>query len=327
MNPNWKDFLTSNNAAFSDSQLNFPNTDNTARQLFALVQFGILKVSGQDAKQLLQGQLTCNLNDITQEKASLAAFCNAKGRAIATLLLVPSKDSYLVIVPKQLQDKVAKKLRMYILRSDVQLEDASDKLCLIGLNFTDKIDDLKLPERLFEASQNDEIFIKLPGDSERYLFIADLDKAKERCSHWLGELAFNFNSSYIWDYLDIISGLPWLTTETSEEYVPQMINLDKLDAISFNKGCYTGQEIIARTHYLGKNKRSLFLGTSRISEPPVANTEVLDNSNGQNVGKILCAQFFAEQCKMLVVLKETEIQSQDLVLNNPSQDKITLTKL
>lgn len=327
MNPSWKDFLISNNATFSDSQLSFPRTDNTTRQLFALVQFGILKLSGQDAKQLLQGQLTCNLNDITPDKCSLAAFCNAKGRAIATLLLIKSNDSYLLIVPKQLLDKVAKKLRMYILRSDVQLEDTSDNLCLLGLNFTDKIKELKLPKQAFEVTQNDEIFLRLPGDLARYFFIADANKAKEISSYWLNELGFNFNSTNMWDYLDIISGLPWLTTETSEEYVPQMINLDKLEAISFTKGCYTGQEIIARTHYLGKNKRSLYLGTSQITEPPVANTEVLDISNGQNIGKILCAQFFAEQCKMLVVLKETEIQSQDLVLNNPAQDEITLTKL
>ena len=108
-----------------------------------------------------------------------------------------------------------------------------------------------------------------------------------------------------------------------------MLNLDKLGGISFNKGCYTGQEIVARTHYLGKAKREMFLAECDVLAPPEPNSTIIDDSTGteQSVGKVLYAQKRQNTCKMLVVLQISDTNAYNLRLKNHNQDKITLLTL
>ncbi|MDD1641600.1 MAG: tRNA-modifying protein YgfZ, partial [Methylococcaceae bacterium] len=136
-----------------------------------------------------------------------------------------------------------------------------------------------------------------------------------------------------WRYLDILAGMPWLTTETSEEFIPQMLNLDILGGISFNKGCYTGQEIVARTHYLGKTKRTMFLAECDTPSTPLPNSIIIDDGTGTEhaIGKVLLAQrSHAEHenekssCKLLIVLQVSDSDTYSLKLKDDNHNKITL---
>jgi folate-binding protein YgfZ len=330
MNQNWKNFLLSQNAIFeSDTHITFPAiSDNNGKSVYPVAHLAVLTVSGKDAAKLLQGQITCNVNDINETKSSLGAICNPKGRAVTTFLLIKTGAAFLMVLPQELLEPVRKRLQMYILRSDVTLTDSSDDLCIIGL-----YDPAMQAEPLLGTSgttQQDTITITL---SNRYLVIAEADKAIALWTERVNHQGFQPEDSDQWRYLDIISGIPWLTTETSEEFIPQMLNLDMLGGISFNKGCYTGQEIIARTHYLGKAKRAMFLAECNTPVAPEPNSTVIDADTGQPIGKVLQAQYSramnkneSSLCKMLLVLQLTDADTYNLKLIDNNQ-KITLLTL
>ncbi|MGR8942264.1 MAG: CAF17-like 4Fe-4S cluster assembly/insertion protein YgfZ, partial [Gammaproteobacteria bacterium] len=128
-----------------------------------------------------------------------------------------------------------------------------------------------------------------------------------------------------WRLLDILDGIPWLTQSTSEEYIPQMLNLDKLGGISFTKGCYTGQEIVARTHYLGKAKRALFLAECGLDAAPEPNAPIQDkNSPEHNAGQVLTAISRDGLCRLLAVLHESESGEYDLMLKDHPEVSLRL---
>jgi len=324
MNLNWKNFLISKNAVFAnDTHVVFPSSEHEDSQfIYPVTYLGILTVSGIDAAKFLQGQITCNINDITGAKSSLGALCNPKGRVITTFLLVKNGDDFLMILPIGLLESVKKRLQMYVLRSKVTLTDSSDELCLIGLS-DEAMQSGEVPEQRFATDKRDNIVVDFQG---RSLVIAEADNAQALWDEQVN-LGFQAEDSAQWRYLDLLSGIPWLTAETSEEFIPQMLNLDKLGGISFNKGCYTGQEIVARTHYLGKTKREMFLAECDVLTPPEPNTAIIDDNAGaeQSVGKVLYAHRGQDTCKMLVVLQSDDIAAYNLKLKNQNQDKITLS--
>ncbi len=311
MNSNWKNFLLSHNGTFvSDTAIHFA-TPESEQQIYPVAHLAVLTVSGKDANKFLQGQVTCNVHDITATQSSLGAICNPKGRVITTFLLVKANDGFLLVMPKELLSGVQTRLQKYVLRSAVKLNDCSDSLCLLGATPTSKQDFLTAYE------QDTVIHIHF---NNRCLLIADVDKAM---ALWTGYIAqgFQAGNSENWIGLDILAGIPWLNTATSEQFIPQMLNLDKLGGISLTKGCYTGQEIVARTHYLGKAKRALFVAQCQAASPE-ANASIID-SNGHIVGNVV----LAEADKMLIVLQNTDTDTAQLRLKDYNQALITLLTL
>jgi len=297
MNPNWITFLLSAQADFlTPTDIRFPlaHTENQPH-ICPLVYLGVLTLSGKDAANLLQGQLTCNINDLSETKSSLGALCNPKGRAIATFLLIKQADVYHLIVPVELLDTVKKRLSLFILRSDVTITNTSNDYCLLGLSPS------ILP--LAEWLDTTPVPVTSVNFGDRSLILATPDAAS---LFWSAKIQQGFqpeNTSQ-WRLRDIVSGIPWLTGATSEAFVPLMLNLDKLGGISFNKGCYTGQEVIARTHYLGKSKRGMFLAESS-APAPQPNANIL-NGRDEPMGQVLAAQADGNGCKMLVVIQLAE---------------------
>jgi tRNA-modifying protein YgfZ len=305
MNENWKIFLLNEQISVDDGNrtvgLGIENVGD--KSIFPLTHLAILKVSGNDAAKLLQGQVTCNVNELSETKSSLAAMCNPKGRAIATFLLVKKVDAFLLVLPVELLETVQKKLQMYVLRSDVKITDASDEFCLIGL-----AEPSQSRQGFFTGILQDCIAVDFPASTSRKLLITDVDNAMRFWSEKVESQGFRKASPDEWRCLDILSGIPWLTNASSEEFIPQMLNLDKLGGISFNKGCYTGQEIVARTHYLGKTKREMFLADCQCSTPPEPMSSIINKDSEEHdvVGKVLLAQQGQGSCKMLVILQFTE---------------------
>ncbi|MEQ1557651.1 MAG: folate-binding protein [Methyloglobulus sp.] len=323
MNLNWEAFLLNQQANIeSGNHVVFPRIENSCNESISPVtHLNVLTVSGNDAAKLLQGQITCNVNDISEIKSSLAAICNPKGRAIATFLLVKKADTFLLILPIELLETVRKRLQMFVLRSDVKITDSSDELCLLGLCESGQ------PAKPFVNDTFQGITgISLPGLIKRSLLITDVDTAIGFYSEYINDKGFRLASSDDWRYLDIVSGIPWLTLATSEEFIPQMLNLDKLGGISFNKGCYTGQEIVARTHYLGKSKREMLLAECTTTTPPEPNATIInrDSNDQKGVGKVLLAHQNQGTCTMLVVLQETDLAYSQLALKD---DTLTSLKL
>ncbi|MEQ1531564.1 MAG: folate-binding protein [Methylococcales bacterium] len=316
--------MLSENARFdSDIGIEFSDQPVTeTKNIFPVPQLAVLTVHGKDAAIFLQGQITCNIHDISESQSSIAAMCNAKGRVISTFILVKSGDAFLLLLPTELLEIVRKRLQMYVLRSDVVLLDSSDALCVIGVSDAGS----RQHEQAFAASQQNAVVINLTAQSDRFLMISPPQQAVSIWTDYVNTRGFVPTSSARWRYLDILSGLPWLTQLTSEEFIPQMLNLDKLGGISFNKGCYTGQEVVARTHFLGQVKRDMHLAEAATEWAPEPNTNVINELDGELkvVGKVLGAQVQDGLCKMLIVLQADDSHSNTLKLDNRNRDSITL---
>lgn len=324
MNPLWNTFLLSQQATITLTDTDFPPaTDSPQARLFAPVHLAVLTVGGNDAATLLQGQITCNIKDISENQSSIGALCTAKGRVISTFIVIKSGAVFHLLLPKTLLPTLHKRLQMYVLRSAVTLTDNTDRLCLIGLH--SQIADTS---PLFATEQQDGLIrIKLSRTEQRYVVIADAEPSIAYWDQQRQQHAIPTSSSQ-WHYQDILSGLPWLSPETSEEFIPQMLNLDELGGISYNKGCYTGQEIVARTHYLGKAKRALYLAQCPNTVLPAANSAIVTPTGETNtvVGKVLQAALAPDQqhCLLLVVLSATEQESPQLSLDDLPPSPITL---
>ena len=187
---------------------------------------GVIKVSGIDCKQYLQGQLTNDINQLDTNKYQFSAHLNNKGRILATFIITKvADDIYYLITSYEIIEKIIPRIKMFVLRSKVVIELLSDNI------------DLLSQEPLFGLS------IKL--DNDLYLNINDVVDDNE--------------ISYIsWKKWLINFGVPQIYLNTQESFTPQQVNYDLIGGVNFKKGCYTGQEIVARMHYLGKVKRRMY---------------------------------------------------------------------
>lgn len=329
MNQAWKSFLIEQQTRINTKIVHIEKTDDLdkqAGQVCPVIELAVLKVNGKDAARFLQGQVTCNINELTEKTCSFGAFCNVKGRVIANFLVIKSNDGFLLILPTELLDSIIEKLRKYILRADVQLIDSRDEYCLVGINKSSSKFFTPVPEHELHTLAEPFRLIKLPSSKSRYIAVESAEKAIELWFLLTQEYDYHASIPEQWRIFDIEDKIPWVDKETSEEFIPQMLNLDQLGGISFNKGCYTGQEIVARTHYLGKTKRMLFLAESDASEVPPPKTAILDDS-GQTIGKILRAQKERNTIKLLAVLPNCELDSENLMLDTTTKDKIKLITL
>ncbi len=237
---------------------------------------GLIAVQGPDADPFLQGQLTCDVREVTPDRSRIGAYCTPKGRALACLRLLRREDALCLELPRALVEPTLTRLRRYVLRAKVRLEDASDRWARIGVagpNAQVLLTKLlgAVPETAdglvqAPADSRDITVIRLPGSTPRFELHGPLMAMQ---ALWIRlEAEVTFTGPEPWRLLEILAGTPAVYPETVEAFVPQMLNLQLLDGISFQKGCYTGQEIVARTHYLGKLKRRMVLARVDSPTPP-----------------------------------------------------------
>ena len=200
--------------------------------------YSIIKVSGSDAPVFLQGQLTGDCNSIEPEHSLLMAWCAPNGRVQNLMHVIRSGDLFFLLIPKEQMLGMVKKLKMFVLRSDVEVADLStDYELFLTLN----------------SNQSDTSFATIGRQDSRCWWIVPNGKATEV---WTGIAAQQVNEDVI-EFHSIVNGIPYLTEELTDTFLPQEIGLEKLKGLSFSKGCYPGQEIIARVKYRGKVKREL----------------------------------------------------------------------
>jgi tRNA-modifying protein YgfZ len=202
------------------------------RSAVDLSAFGVLRIRGSDAVRFLQGQLSNDLERLPAEGSLLAGYHNPQGRTIAILRLVQSAEGdILALLPRELVPAVAARLTRYVLRAKVQLADDSASWRVQGI---------------VGSAPYGPLGLKVSDTPERWISLARAGT---------GEATASVPED--WTRLDIAAGIPQVYAATSELFVAQMLNLDLLDGIAFSKGCYTGQEVIARAHYRGRVKRRM----------------------------------------------------------------------
>ena len=201
-----------------------------------LNRYGLLAVTGAEARDFLHAQLTNDIANLPADRAALAGWCTAKGRLLASFLVIPAKDGYLLQLARDLAPAVTKRLSLFVFRSKVRIADESDAWAQHGI---------------WDAALNvpgvrwDGDVVTVRVDDGRFLRMGKgLAFAPTR-----GEEA--------WTLEEIRAGRPLISAATQDQFVPQMVNFETLGAISFQKGCYPGQEIVARAQYRGQVKRRM----------------------------------------------------------------------
>jgi tRNA-modifying protein YgfZ len=208
-----------------------------------LSHLGALRFSGADALSFLQGQVSNDTQRLAENTPLLAAYSTAQGRVLALIYLLPHSSGVIAILPREILGATLDRMRKFVLRAKVKIEDASDSLVVAGRSGA-----------IAGYAEHDGVGVAPVGhDANRCWVIGSPEKIPAPV-----DAAAARRIEDDWRLADIRAGLPQIYAATSEAFVAQMLNLDLLDGISFTKGCYTGQEIIARTQHLGRIKRRLF---------------------------------------------------------------------
>jgi tRNA-modifying protein YgfZ len=298
MQSSWLSFLNQAGAVFEHGRVvGFGDTGaglqvtQTGSALFDLSHRGLIRVGGADARKFLQGQFTCDVGEVDESHARLGAWCLPNGRVI-TLLRVFERDGALhLALPGELVEQVLTRLRLYVMRADVSLEDASGELIRVGVSgpaaavqLSRIVESLPAVDGTVAVSQGLTV-IRLGGGQPRFEIVGPCDTVSRLWLELSGDLTPAGASA--WELLEIGAGEPYVGLATTELYLPQMLNLQALGGVSFTKGCYAGQEIVARTQHLGKLKRRLYRGSLDAPILPAVNDKLYRHDTGQSVGEII----------------------------------------
>jgi folate-binding protein YgfZ len=225
----------------------------------SLPYLGVLRFAGPDAQSFLQGQVSNDTRRLAAGAPLLAAYSSPQGRVEALLHLLPHSSGVLAILPREILLPTLERLRKFVLRAKVKIEDVSQQFGVVGQHGADVLQSagLAVPEAAIGYDEQHGIGVgRVSRDGNRYWVVGGAATLAER--GLAGDAARAEHVEHAWRLADIRAGMPQVYAATREMFVAQMLNLDLIDGISFTKGCFTGQEIIARTQHLGRIKRRLF---------------------------------------------------------------------
>lgn len=291
-------------------------SDISARPLcVALTQTRVLRFTGADATAFLHGQLTSDVAGLTPERHQYSGYCTPKGRLLASLLIWRDADALFLELPASLAEAIRKRLTMYVLRSKVQIADVTDELVRFGVAHASASEvtatGLPAPEAGQTARQDDVVVLGLPGPRWEVIAPAAQRDALTARLNPVGDEA-------AWELATLTAGIPVIVPATQEAFVPQMVNFDAIGAVSFNKGCYPGQEIVARMHYLGRLKQRMFL--ARCSGAPAAPGEKLYgvDMGDQACGTVVNAIATGDSVTLLAVVQTSSREAGPVRLGTPA---------
>lgn len=284
-----------------------------------LTAFGLIKISGLNAKKFLQGQLTCNLEEINPTQSRLGAHCDAKGRIQLTARVFNYKDDYYLRLPRDVIAHALICLNKYAVFSKITLTDVSDAWQQIGISSIHlaALLEKEIPEAVDEVTFDDQgVIIRVPGATPRFEVYGSMDAIKQRIALLSPHLTtVDFNT---WELLDIEADIPWIYSSTIGEFTPHQISYQLVNGVSFNKGCYTGQEIVARMHYLGKLKQRLYQIRFTALTKPLPGAKVYDATH--EIGILINAACVSENTYLgLACLQDSAANAQITfeVVDNP----------
>jgi folate-binding protein YgfZ len=301
MNSGWQDFLLARGASIGAGAVN--HFGAAASELRAtrdggivvpLTHLGLVGCSGEDAQTFLHSQLSNDVKQLNPDRSQYAAYCSAKGRVLANLLLWQEHNTYYLQLARSLLSSIQKRLAMFVLRAKVKLVDATEPRAVMGLAGGAAVSALRewipaLPLQAHQVVHDPAVgtLIVLPG--ARFELIAEIESAKrmwDRLATVLTPVG-----TPCWEWLEIRNGIPLITPATQEQFVPQMVNMELIGAVNFQKGCYPGQEIVARTQYLGQLKRRMVLAHVGGDAMPQPGDELFNDApEGQATGMVVNCQ-------------------------------------
>jgi len=254
-----------------------------------LSHFGLIRVRGEDSRTFLQGQLTNDVNAVSADRPQLGSYCSPKGRMLGSFWMFQRDDDLYLQLPVDRLEALLKRLQMFVMRSKVSLDDASEELARVGLagDCAEGLLPFAPADENTSRTRDGLTIIRLPGDRPRF----ELVGPPQRLGDTWRELASRAEQTgaEFWSLMDIRAGIPNVVEDTAEAFVPQMANLQLVGGVSFKKGCYTGQEVVARMQYLGKLKRRMYRAHIQSDEPPRRGAELYSPScdSGQGAGRIV----------------------------------------
>ena len=323
----WQDFLGTQGASWQDGSAHFPAKEPASDratsgqlQLIDLSPLGAISVKGPDSQKFLQGQLTCDLVNLPDEQLTLGSHCNPKGRMISAFYaLKVEQTEFVLLMPRDLVATALAALKKYAVFFKAELNDVSENnrwlaLCgrdacrtasqLLSLSNSDDTD--LLPHQLCPFDHNGEralaaglgernVVLQVPAGQAADLWQKLASNGAEPASYsqWLLEL--------------VEAGTPLVYQSTSEEFIPQMVNLHLLGGVSFKKGCYTGQEVVARMQYLGAAKRRMYRAQIDSGELPAPGAEIFSGESKSSVGNIVLASPQNGETALLAVLTKSKV--------------------
>ena len=275
---------------------------------------GVLAVRGADAGKFLRGQLTCNLNYLSDNRASLGARCTQKGRMQSSFRILLEGDGVLLAMASELLEPQLADLKKYAVFSKSKLTDESAAWVRFGVEQGDealKSLGLELPAETDSLVRHDGLIaIRVsPERAELWVAADQADGIKGKLSALLPEGELNQ-----WLLGQVRAGIGQVMPSTRELFIPQMLNLQAVGGVSFKKGCYTGQEIVARMQYLGKLKRRLYRLQLAGGELPEPGTQLFAPSHGSSIGEVVLAANAANQIELLAVLQAEAAEGGDIHL-------------
>ena len=294
----WNDYLA---AIGSDDTASAPagggalNVDRLAAGFVAVIDScGLIGVTGEDAASFLHNQLTNDVQHLATNEARLAGYCSPKGRLLASFLMWRSPDTVYLMLPRPLQAALQKRLSMFVMRARARLADASEGVVMLGLGGAGAAAALAAltgsvpaaPYARCDGQWGTVIRVADAFGAPRLLWLTSPEQARAAIDGLRASLALGGDQA--WELSSIHAAVPVITAPTQEQFVPQMVNFELLGGVNFKKGCYPGQEIVARSQYLGKLKRRTALAS--VAAIADAGAEVFaDSDPGQPCGMVVNA--------------------------------------
>ena len=313
-------------------------SDPSQTVLCDLAEIKIIQISGEDAPSFLQGQLSNDIEQVSPSKGQISAYCSPKGRTLALFTILSWKGDYLLLVSADIAESIAQRLKMFVMRAkvDVTLTDTLKSIGFCGENSFELVKQLipattdKVGSDDYACTSSDQLLAcKIPGPFARYIMVGSQEEiAQLKDSELIRDLsAHNFD---YWTWLNVLSGEPMITENVQEAFVPQMINLDLLDGISFTKGCYPGQEVVARTKYLGKIKRRMLPFEVSTADQIKAGDDIFPASedNAQPLAKVVSALSIDQDKSVgLAVVQIEASEGKKLAIHSPQGAELTFIQL
>ncbi len=291
----WKTYLQTQGALIENETVQ--HFGNPAAELAAskngtiaadLSQLGLTAFSGEETVAFLQGQLTNDVRQLHPDTTQWNGYCSPKGRLLGNFLMWRQGDDYVLQMSGDIRESVQKKLAMFIMRSKTKARDASDesvRLVIAGPHAADAVTTEfgALPDAPMTSIRTESGTVIRVSEDKFVLSISP--SSAERVWQGLTQSATPVGAP-VWDGLRLNAGIPMITAATQDQFVPQMVNLEVIGGVSFQKGCYTGQEIVARSQYLGKLKRRMFLAHTD-ARPTPGDSLYSADMDGQATGMVV----------------------------------------
>jgi len=288
----------------------------------------LLHITGDDAESFLQAQFSNDVAALALPGSQINTWSTAKGRVLMVFRLLKVADGYVIKMPTELVEPVLKRLRMFVLMAKVVIEPREDWVALgVSGKCASALSDEcgELPSQVDDVvALNNNCWVACcRGESPRYEIIGDAEEISKLVSRLAkdGHMA----NDETWRLQNIDAGVPSVFSATSESFVLQMLNLHRIDGVSFKKGCFPGQEVVARMHYLGKLKRQMYRLESTTGEAPVAGGSVY-KAGGSAVGEIVDAVQTNTGARMLAVMKIDSLE-EDLFLDDAASQPVGVVEL